>query len=200
MKWMLISIISLASMTSALSAKSPVAPEKSPKEVSEQFYRMERAGARLTPEGWHRAAGLFLRPGAPTQDKKIFIVKNDVMSDTKVEGNRAEFYVQYLQLGQLDSSGRFLKESKEPLEAGPISVRVLYNLVLTDRHWELGAERGEAKEVKGSPEWLIEGFQPWLWITVDTALRYLTELRDKASDRGIKENADRSIAALKRLR
>src|SRR6267142_4089332 len=119
MKWMLMSIISFASV-SALSARYPGGPEKSPKEVSGQFYRRERAGVRLTPEGWHRAAGLFLRPSAPTQDKKIFIVKNDVMSDTKVEGDRAEFYVQYLQLGQLDSAGRFFTESTEPLEAGPI--------------------------------------------------------------------------------
>jgi hypothetical protein len=47
--------------------------------------------------------------------------------------------------------------------------------------------------------WKIEGPLPEPLVTVDKAIRYLTELRDKSPDPVIKKNADHTLAKLKSL-
>jgi hypothetical protein len=37
-------------------------------------------------------------------------------------------------------------------------------------------------------------------VTVATAIRYVTELREKTADGSVRKNADRTLAALKRQR
>jgi len=37
------------------------------------------------------------------------------------------------------------------------------------------------------------------WITVSTAIRYVTEMRDKTSDPAMKQNANATLAKLKSL-
>src|SRR5438270_13832882 len=47
--------------------------EKSPKEVVEEFWKLETEGGRLTPEGWLNADIFFVRP-EPLPRKKIIEV------------------------------------------------------------------------------------------------------------------------------
>jgi hypothetical protein len=83
-----------------------------------------------------------------------------------------------------------------PLPPDPSKVRAEYNLLLTEKHWELGAKEGSVHEITGPAEWRIEGQQPQPHVTVDTAIRYVTDLRDKAANPVTKKNATRAIAAL----
>jgi hypothetical protein len=48
-------------------------------------------------------------------------------------------------------------------------------------------------------EWRIEGPMPEPHLTVDAAIRYTTELRKNAANDTIRQNADRTLATLKRL-
>jgi hypothetical protein len=58
---------------------------------------------------------------------------------------------------------------------------------------------GEAPESAVLGEWKIEG--PWRMrtATIPVAIRYVTEMRDQSNDPDIRRNADKTIAALKRL-
>ena len=83
---------------------------------------------------------------------------------------------------------------------GPAPLARQYELVLTDTYWDLGPGPGAPSAVVGSPEWRIETFESEPWITIDTAIRYLTGLRAESKSETVKNNAERSIAALRRLR
>jgi hypothetical protein len=58
---------------------------------------------------------------------------------------------------------------------------------------------GEAPEPAVLGEWKIEG--PWRMrtATIPVTIRYVTEMRDQSNDPDIRRNADKTIAALKRL-
>jgi hypothetical protein len=202
MKELIMPMVIVALAVVPLSAQCPAAPKRSPKEVVEQFCELDAAGKQLTSEGWPEVARLFARPTTPRRGK-VIVVKDFVIPDAMVVGNKAELWVEYIYLGQLNSAGRF-SDLYFPPEAssvrGPVKVRVVYNLILAERHWQPGADGGPAREITGPAEWRIEGSAPEPRVTVDTALRYLTHMRDKSSDPVIKKNADRSIATLKRLR
>ncbi len=111
-----------------------------------------------------------------------------------IGGTSAEVWIEYTGLGQIDSKLRF-SWGKQP--QGPVFTRGFYMLVLTDRHWIIHGEHGELKEVTGVKEWRIKDFQPELLMTLDTAIRYITEMRDKSEDPVIKNNANSTIAILR---
>ena len=82
---------------------------------------------------------------------------------------------------------------------GPAPLLRLYDLVLTDTYWEFGPTRDGVHEVKGRPQWRIEAFEFEPWVTIQAAIRYLTQLRDESKSEAIKNNAEKSIAVLRRL-
>ena len=83
------------------------------------------------------------------------------------------------------------------LLAGPL---IKFDLVLTGKHWELNQDGGVGKEVTGPPEWRIDCSERALWVDVDAAIHYVTQLRDKTIDPAIKKNADQTLAKLLKLR
>lgn len=105
------------------------------------------------------------------------------------------------EVGQLDSLLRF-KPSPGRASNG-VALRghlIKFSLVLTDQHWEVSRDDGILKEVKGAPEWRIAHSPPDLYITVDTAIHYVTDTRAQANDSDIKRNADKTLEALKPYR
>lgn len=98
-------------------------------------------------------------------------------------------------LGELDSTPRFYYRADLP--PGPVKVRINYDLVLTDEYWQPGLGGGTATRVKAPAAWRIEGPEPEPHITVDTAIRYLMQIRTRAPDERTRKNADRAIASLK---
>jgi hypothetical protein len=55
------------------------------------------------------------------------------------------------------------------------------------------------REVSGPTEWRIDGTANKIWLTLDAAIRYVTQRRDKTTDAAIKKNADQTLAKLLRL-
>ena len=74
----------------------------------------------------------------------------------------------------------------------------LFNLVPTQKHWELGSD-GVSREVSGPAEWRIDGTTDKIWLVRDAAIRYVTQRRDKTTDAAIKKNADQTLAKLQHL-
>jgi len=166
---------------------------KPPKDVVEEFWTFETNGGRLTADGWNKASEFFVRPSPRPDNREMSVVyKDSVVSDAIIKGSTAEVTVEILPQGQIDSSLRFTQSSS--YKAG-----VLYHLTLTDRHWELGVKGGTREELTGPPKWRIEDVSTTVWLRVDTALRYVRDMRKKSTRSVIKKNADHTIAELMKL-
>jgi hypothetical protein len=152
-------------------------------------------GDLLTFEGWDRVNALFSAPNPEPKDNTIFVTtKHHSVSERWIKGNRAEVQDGWWDpLGSFDSALRYIPNSKTGTD-GNIGV---YHLILTDKHWEHGAD-GSAKEVTGPLHWKIDGPLTRRWTTVEAAIRYVTQMRDKSSDALVKQNADKTIEILQR--
>jgi hypothetical protein len=158
--------------------------QESPRQVLENFCEMDADGKQLTAEGWRQIAALFTQ-ARPAREKGIIVVKDFVVSNPAVLGDKVEFYVQYIYLGSLDESGPRLTHPA-PLPPQPVKVRIEYTLSRMD-------------EGPGPPAWKIDGSPREPHISVDTAIRYVRQLRAQATSSAVVKNADRTISSLKRL-
>ncbi|MGH9794652.1 MAG: hypothetical protein ACRD5G_07765 [Candidatus Acidiferrales bacterium] len=196
-EWLLI-VLAMTRFLAPIPGQSPPAPEKSPEAVLARFCKMDAEGERLTPEGWRKAADLFVRPAAASKEGAIFVIKSYFVNGPVTKGNKAEFFVEYLRWAELDSTGRLIP-SVPHLPGAPILVRAVYKAVETKQWWEVAPDGKTLREASGDPQWRIETFQPTQWITVDAAIRYVNDLHEKSKDPIIKQNANRTLAVLRQL-
>jgi hypothetical protein len=159
------------------------ASAKSPKDIVEQFVKMNVEGTRLTPQGWHDADALFGKPSEPPQPKVIVVIAwRYAVSDWPTKENTAEFYMGYEEVGRLNTSSLHFAPSSSGDVMWSFSkyAVVLANLPL---------------------EWRIDGVQPTeMHLTADAAIRYVNQMRTKISDPTIQKNADQTLDKLSRFR
>jgi hypothetical protein len=170
-----------------------VVPRQSPKEVAERFCRMESDGKLLTPEGWREMTKLLVSSTAKPRLEEMAVIKDFVVNDPVIEGNGAKVAVQYTTLGILDARNLTFG----PRGMDPEKITLERTLVLTGKYAHV-EPNGTVKEVEGPLEWRIEG-QAEPHISVQTAIRYLKQLRAKTSSNTLKKSADESLADLQRL-
>jgi hypothetical protein len=183
-------------------AQAPAPSPKQPLEVVKRFWTLETAGKRLMPGGWRETASFFVRPSPPPREKVIHVVWHDSVAENSRgrTAHRAEVYAAFVNLGRLDSSLRFVQAPERTVDGSLIGVTMeKFVVVLTDKYWEVGAD-GRLKEAAGAEEWRIQESPPDLYITVEAAIRYVTQEREQAKDPVVKKNANRTLAALKRVR
>lgn len=209
-------VVSALFFATLISAQTSTLP-KSPREVLEAYLRIEEQGGRLTASGWDKAAKFFVKPGRAPQHHVLEVIGGERIDDgfPLLNGTtRVRIDVSVDARGQIDSSGRFtsvldpslIDPSGLPLTGlihprlrGPLPIAEIFYLVLTDTSWELRPNGGGPREVKGSPEWRLETFAFEPSVTIETAIRYLTKLRDESSSEVIRGNADKSITTLRHL-
>lgn len=211
-RWVM--VLSVSCLVPTPSSAQNTAPARSPAQVLGEYRKIDAEGGRLTDGGWYQASRFFVEPGRPPIRYVVAVMEGEVSDGGRVSGNRARVSYRCSAIGQIDSSGRFtslvaphlidpsgrpLKDSGAPPVRGPAPLLRVYDLVLTDTHWEFGPGREELREVKGAPEWRIETFEAEPWVTIDAAIRYLTRLREESSSASVKANADKSIATLRRI-
>jgi hypothetical protein len=175
-------------------AQSSAARPDSAKAVVEKFWKMETQGGRLTPEGWRAADSFFRRPIEPPTEKVICVVDNDFsVGDPIIKGDTAVVVV---------NVGGLIWKINPKMHISVLSDQVKgfvgNKLVLTSKHWEVGPDHRTLREVTGPPEWRLEKETNYVYLAVDTAIRYLTQARDSTADPVIKKNAEQSLATLKR--
>jgi hypothetical protein len=184
---------------------SSTAPQKSPEEVVKDFWRVETDGGRLNLEGWYKATEFFVRANVPPPNRIIHVIRSsqaDSFEETARTENWAEVSLTTNELGQLDSTLRFRRTPQQ----GPAGLLILrgpvltFHLVLTNKHWELNQDGARGKEMTGPAQWLIDCPENAEWISVDAAIHYVTDTRDKATDPSVKKNADETLAKLMKLR
>lgn len=181
-----------------------------PDKVVENVWKLATQGDLLSPEGWDKMArGFFLHPAPspgsklnlikPTGDKVILVVSNGWgIVNTSVEGSKARVAVEYYDAGRIDAKLRYTP-GKEPDPIG--KTEMLYTLVFAPTHWETYKGNGlEIAEVRTGPDgWQIETPQGPRWTTVNTAIRYVLEMRNKTTDPAVRKNADETLTRLLQL-
>ena len=102
---------------------------------------------------------------------------------------------EYIDLLEIDSETASIEPGR--LLPGGIKVRNDFTLILTNVPSPRALGDNVAGEAGASPVWKIDRPVPPPHITVGTAIRYVTELRDKTTDDRIRKNAVRALASLK---
>ena len=168
----------------AVTGVSAYSQTPSPREVLKHFCDIDAQGEQLSPDGRKKVAALFVSPGAPRRTT-IIVVRDFVVSLPALEGDGAEFYVEYVELGRIDTSKLSFSSRLPP----GIKVRAGFYVVK-----QPGSGSGAAVE------WKIQGPVPEPHLTVDAAIRYVAELRAGAKDVAIRRNVDKTLATLKHFR
>jgi len=203
-KWAAAAAIALMLLAAAcLKAPSPPAPPpkqpikgKSPTEVVDEIWRLGTQGELLTPDGWRRACGFFSSP-TPFPGNKVILVMSNDWGPAFQGGSRedaAEVELGYFAIGKIDSELRYTDTPSKYMKTA-----FAYHLVPVPSYQEMMGPDGTTlveKKPVGYREWQIQGSPDPQWTTVNTAIRYVLEKRDQATDPTIKKNADQTLAKL----
>jgi hypothetical protein len=173
---------------------APESPQQSASSILLQFAALESAGKGLTADGVKQLQDFFIDPSA-WQPRKIRVARDFVVSNSDFIGNRGALFVEYMVLGDLDSSLRFTSEA--PTKS---KVREDYTLVLSNKYFLRGGHGEPAQEIIGPRRWKIEDSTREQWISVNAAINYVTDMRDKTTDPAVQQNANQTLAKLMSLR
>ena len=167
--------------------------KESPSKIAQRFVRQE---SRLLPGQWSELAIFFVETPKPQWDKAWIV---DIAGiDVDINGDFGHVSVSTNSLGHLDSSLRLLEYPSGPPAADSACLGDDYfgfNMLLSERHWQTATD-GTVKEIDGPLGWRIEdtSFEPLL--TLDTSIRYVTQVRDQTTDPVVKRHASRTLSIL----
>jgi|SRR5215813_3895633 len=179
-----------------LYAQAPIT--LSPDKVVERLWSMATAGELLTPAGWKNARSFFEHP-LPSPHKTFVVVSNSYgVTPAAVQGNTAKLMVWCENVGTVDSQLRFTPAPPAPAYKGGYG----YTLVFSPKTVQMFGPDGKTpiEEGKGTPEWKIDASPLELFTTVNTAVRYVLEQRERTTDPSVKANADKTLRALLKYR
>lgn len=171
---------------------------KSRTEVVDELWRMAAKGDLLTPDGWSKASGFFTAPMPFSGDKVIRVMSNDwgPAYEYKSKDNSTDVELGYIDMGKIDSKLNYTAPQKTEF----VKTGFLYHLVAVPAYSTMSSASGQvSKKPVGARFWQIQGSPGLPWTTVNTAIRYVLEMREKTSDPTIKKNADETLAKLLRL-
>jgi hypothetical protein len=154
---------------------------RTPRDVAREYCRLDGEGQQLTDDGWQTMAAFFVSPPRTRGEPSRFaVVKDCAVFPTRMQGPRqAAVIVEFLVFGTLDRAS--LGFTPVPPNGGPIPMR-----------WDLTLRRTSAG-------WKIDDVMTTPQITVQTAIRYVTQTRDTTSDPAVKAEAGRTLATLRGL-
>jgi hypothetical protein len=176
--------------------QTSTAPSKPPKAVVEEFWKMDTAGGRLTDEGWRASDHFFVHPIEPPKQKVICVFNYGFsVWDPKIQDSTAEVIV-----GTAGDVWKIEPSTHLSICSDQGKDFWVNKLVLTSKHWEFASDHKTLREVSGPREWRFEKPGSLIFLNIDTAIQYLTRVRDSTADPTIKKNAEESIATLKRNR
>jgi hypothetical protein len=161
----------------------------SPKDVVQQFVNLDVEGLRLTPEGWTQADALFTKHTKPSLPTFVVVIGRHY--GVSQDMTRKDYFVLgYDDIGHIDTGTlRFMLT--------PVVPMVRYSTM----GYTVTRADATGKNGSVSSDWRIEGAQPTeMHLTADSAIRWVTQRRDKTKDPTIRRNADQTIVKLKPYR
>lgn len=165
---------------------------------------MATSGEQLTSEGWNRASALFTVPQPHPTSKPILVVSNYYgINLVDLKDDSAKVQMEYIDYGSIDSALRYSPAQKTQAYKTSFGYRLIRVPMYVMMYGSDGKTLVEKKPT-GATAWRIEGPQtqgppPLPWTTVNTAIRYVLEMRDKTTDPAIKKNANHTLAKLMTL-
>ncbi len=189
------SFVLMLLLTSAMAQGTPPSANEaeSPKQLVERYWKLETSGERLTTQGWNKLEAFRIHPSPPPQRKVIVVVSPEFsVWDPIVNGSRATVNVDLKSIiGEISPEMRFTRHSTDAIKEG-----ILFKLEHTSKYWELSSDGKALREITGPPQWRIDEPSGKIWLNVDTAIHYVTEIRNKTNDPEIKRNAVQTITRL----
>jgi len=172
------------------------------KAIVDRFLTMDAAGNLLGPEQWNDITDLATSHRPFYAPLKITVVKDFAIQNPVLHGDRAVIEVDYSVWGFIlsspDSPFHFLRlEALAPRE--PVKRRERFVLVFSDKYMAVQQGAGQT-ELKGPLKWRIGMDSAHPHITVETAIRYLSEKRDSASDPATRAKADETLARMNEIK
>lgn len=157
---------------------------------------MDADGKQLSLDGRRELSAFFVQSGQKPLEKLVVVKDFAVSNASIIDENSADVFVEYVFLGWLDSATALF-------EQGAISAlkeREEYRLVRTSQNGQTVSANTTAQDELSPLEWKIQGPLRNPRITLDTAIRYVTETRDYAGDLAVKTNANHALATLNSIR
>lgn len=165
---------------------------KTPKQVVEEYCKLDAAGALTSSEGWPTISPLFVWPDAPGWDT-FTVVRGYTVGTEKKVGKTATVPVQYEVAGVLDSTPRFRPAKVK-------KVTVVYRLVYDNKRFVMDADGNpDHEEASGAARWRISKPQNEPHVSYEKALAMAQDWLANTPDAGTKKNAERALAELKRV-
>ena len=182
----------------SVTTQAPKSQGKPTEQLVVHFEKLVANGGFLTPRGWKMAGELFARWGPFPRDNKIALMTvGGSLGETWVKDDQAQVETKWTDdLGTIDSALRF-KPPNDEIRSDMTSV--VFHLIYTNKHRDIGAKGETIREVSGPWEWKIDEPLIIRWATVDRAIEYVEQMGNKSDEPIIRTNAARTIAALKRL-
>ena len=173
---------------------------RTPKEVVDEVWRLATQGQLLNLEGWRVASGFFTEPTPFPANEKILVVSNDwgPAYDWRSNENTPEVALGYTDAGSIDAMLRY----SPPPKSDYIKTAFAYSLVTVPAYIMMYGPDGKTlveRKPTGTRVWQIKGSQGPPFTTVNTAIRYVLEMRNKTHDADIRKNADQALAKLEQL-
>jgi hypothetical protein len=168
---------------------------KPTEQLVRRYEKLIAAGDLLTPAGWKRASQLFEKSNPYPPSGEIYVVSTGgAVGEDWVKGDRAQVETKWDDnYGTIDSALRY----KPPSPSGRIAMVQMFSLVLT--HAQPDGSGNSTLPTEPAAEWKFEGDLHIRSATIYAAIKYVERMRDRSTDPAIRKNADRTIAALKRL-
>jgi hypothetical protein len=165
-----------------------------PKAIVSQFIEMQMGGLTLQPETTGQLSTFLIHPESQ-QGSKIGVARAYAVKNSTFAGKNAIVSVECESLGTIDPQLRFTSAG----ERGTIVQRD-YKLLLDNKYSALGYGDKPATEIVGPSRWRIDETPPEQWVSVSTAIKYLTQMRDSTRELSIKANAEKTLAILSQYR
>ena len=130
----------------------------------------------------------------------IRVVSNDwAVGPSSVSNDTAEVDVGYTDAESVDSSLRY----SAPPKTSAYKTAIVFHLVFAPTKLTMFKSDGKTitgkEEREGPTEWQIKEPAGTPWTTVNTAIQYVLEKREKSTDPAIRRNADATLAQLLHL-
>jgi hypothetical protein len=166
-----------------------------PKNVVEQFARMDVEGLRLTAAGWSEADALFVNSSKPAQPKFLVIIARHYAVSEAPERGKMTFCMGYEEIGRIDIGTLRFAATNGGIETRSCDMYTVVPATLP------GTNAVPKQEQGAQPGWKIEGTQPTtMHITAVAAIRWVTQQRAEKADPATQRNADQTLVKLKPYR
>ncbi len=189
-------VCTLSASGTGAGAQNPKEQLKPTEQLVRRYEKLIAAGDLLTPAGWKRASELFEKSNPYPTSGDIYVVSTGgAVGEDWVKGDRAQVETKWDDnYGTIDSALRY----KPPSPSGRIAMGQIFSLISTHAQ-PCGSGSGASATATPAAEWKFEGDLRIRSATIPAAIKYVKQMRDRSTDPAIRKNADKTIAALKRL-